>query len=172
MTRHSFTAERRWLRPVNGATGIHSLDRYTSTHSLYSLLCWTGSQCSESRIVAVMRSYFRLQRMSRAAALSTLQGPYVNSTGAVQDAVALIYATCDKCMYHRLGSLLSQWLPYDPHLSQMVETSAWQTTYDRRTCATVPLPCPLPKLRWANLFLYASYLSCQQNCGKTHYAAN
>jgi len=31
---------------------------YTSTHILYSIRCWTGSQCSESRIAAVMRSYF------------------------------------------------------------------------------------------------------------------
>ena len=37
-----------------------------------------------------------------------LQWPDVSSAGAVQVAVAVIYVTGDKCIYHGLGSLLSQ----------------------------------------------------------------
>jgi len=74
-------AERRWPRLADSDTGEHSSARYggsawcrhlyTRTHTLYSILCWTGSQCSRSRTSVVMWSNFCSCSMIRAAALRT-----------------------------------------------------------------------------------------------------
>jgi len=44
---------------------------YTRTYTLYSILCWTGSQCSWSRTSVVMRLNFCLCSKIREAALNT-----------------------------------------------------------------------------------------------------
>jgi len=44
---------------------------YKRAHTIYSLFFAEPEASAMSRIAAVMRSYFRLQRISRAAALST-----------------------------------------------------------------------------------------------------
>jgi len=61
-------AERSWPRLVDSDTGEHSSARYfsaawcrhlyTRTYTLYSILCWTRSQCSQSWTSVVMWSNF------------------------------------------------------------------------------------------------------------------
>jgi len=73
-------AEWRWPWLADSDTGEHSSARYvgaawcrhlyTRTHTLFSILCWTGSQCNRSRTSVVMWSNFCLRSMIRAAALS------------------------------------------------------------------------------------------------------
>jgi len=80
-TRSPCAVERRWPRLADWDTGEHSSVRYvgaawcrhlyTRTHTLYSILCWTGSQCSRSRTSVVMWStsayavWFELQGWAR-----------------------------------------------------------------------------------------------------------
>jgi len=127
-TRSPRAMERRWPRLADSDTGEHSSVRYvgvawyrhlyTRTHTLYSSLCWTGSQ--SSRLV-VMWSNFHLRSMIWAAALSTHCKGWTLAAYMVEDTVTVVYQTHNECMYHGCNSIFCEWLMYSIHLLQMIK---------------------------------------------------
>ena len=64
---------------------------YTSTHNLYSILCCTGSQCKKVTYCSSDVVILSLAQDESCRCVEyILQGPDVNSAGAVQDAVAVV----------------------------------------------------------------------------------